>query len=124
MLDGSEECAHSTHLRKARFACCVLLNAVIVAGYMTCLAYNTGNLAISWHALLCTLGVSEMSLPLHGLLMWHFFLNLVSIADDSIDPRVLQSKSMVKAIYKTNTTNIALGVTINWVVSCYNWNDH
>lgn len=46
---------------------------VIVAGYMTCLAYNTGNLAISWHALLCTLGVSGICLPLHGLLMWHFF---------------------------------------------------
>lgn len=33
---------------------------IIVTIYMTCLTYNAGNLAISWHAFLCTIGVSAM----------------------------------------------------------------
>lgn len=33
-----------------------------VAVYMTRLTYNAGNLAISWHAFLCTTGVSAKNL--------------------------------------------------------------
>lgn len=34
----------------------------IVTIYMTCLTYNAGNSAISWHAFLCTIGVSAMQI--------------------------------------------------------------
>lgn len=107
-----------------------LLNHVMistVAIYMTFLCYNAGNRLISWHAWLCTLGVSlKIGSPFNKKCFIQKTLSNfpVPIVDDTINFGVLFGKCVVKRSFKEYSKDFALAVASYWIFGCYSWNDH
>lgn len=97
----------------------------IVAVYMSFLCYGTGNVPISWHAWLCTIGVRILSFFFFSqILIKEFLLSLVSATDDGSYISILFTKRLVSTTHTICEKNISLGFTNNWFLGGDHWDDN
>ena len=81
--------------------------ACIASVYMSVMCYRASGTAITWHAWLCTIGVSDFDLIFRRIIMKnqrniinndHLNTNIVPIVDDTSDFGILFGKCLVKAM--------------------------
>lgn len=91
----------------------------IVVTYMSSLCYRMGNMPISWHVWLCTVGVSNLNVKLQianiSICNSSSSKYSVSTADDWSHFDILCTKRMVEAILESNETDNSLDTTSTWL---------
>lgn len=99
----------------------VLISSVAI--YMSFLCYRAGNLPISWHSWLCTIGVSAWCARIdqHN---FGLYFRTVSIANDTSNNGILFGKCVVSAAIAASETSPPLGLTSDWIEHGYRRHDY
>lgn len=103
--------------------------ACIATVYMSVMSYRAGGTAVTWHAWLCTIGVSDFGSFFDELLKKHnksnhLNTNIVPIVDDTSDFGILFGKCLVKIMHQTNEKNHSLGAASCRFLYRHSWNCH